>query len=304
MLRRARSGGEGEQPSTTTRLVISPPGAVGPPPWGESDTAVETFRNTDGSVWGQSYERGEERWLRLPGIGSFRFGSSGGEAVVVAEPGVAADVLTDAYHRAVLPVALHAHGQEALHASAVMIAESVVAVCGPSQAGKSTTAFALQRRGHRVWADDAVVFDARTSSTFAIPYPHRLRIRRAAAEHFGLRDALDGSGESLQYEQAQTNPAPLACIFVLERRDEIVSAVEPVRLTATDAFIALIPNGYWFRLRNPERRRVTIERYLALSAEVPVFKIVLGASLEYLPKLLDSIEETVEAIGVGNRDAS
>lgn len=268
---------------------MAPPGALEPPAWDEADPAVQTFWNTDGSVWGYSYERAEERWLRLPGIGSFRFGSSGGEAAAVTEPGVAMDVVMDAYHRAVLPLALHAHGQEVLHASGVLIGQSVVALCGPSQAGKSTTAFALHCRGHRVWADDAVVFEVRARGAVAIPYPHRLRIRRSAAEHFGLNGRPDGSAESLPPEQAQADPAPLACIFVLERHD-VVSTVEPVRLSATDAFLGLIPNAYWFRVRDPARRRITIERYLALSADVPVFKIMLGESLEHLPRLLDSIE--------------
>ena len=270
---------------------MAPPGALEPPVWDEADPAVQTFWNADGSIWGYSYERAEERWLRLPGIGSFRFGSSGGEAVAVAEPGVATDAVIDAYHRAVLPLALHAHGQEVLHASAVLIGQSVVAVCGPSQAGKSTTAFALHGRGHPVWADDAVVFEMGARGALAIPYPHRLRIRRSAAEHFGLGGRPDDSGEPLPPEQAQADPAPLVCVFVLERRDDGVSTVEPVRLSATEAFIALIPNGYWFRLRDPERRRIMIERYLALSGDVPVFRIRLSESLEHLPHLLDAIEK-------------
>ena len=57
-------------------------------------------------------------------------------------------------------MALHAHGDEAIHASAVLLGDAVVAFCGRSQTGKSTVAYGLHRRGCRVWADDTLVFDA------------------------------------------------------------------------------------------------------------------------------------------------
>src|SRR5437868_7089772 len=88
----------------------------------------------------------------------------------------AENVETD-YRRAVLPMALQAHGQEVIHASAVITEDGVVAFCGRSQTGKSTVAYGLHRRGYRVWADDTLVFDASAEFVQVIPYPHRLRIR-------------------------------------------------------------------------------------------------------------------------------
>ncbi len=51
-------------------------------------------------------------------------------------------------------VLLAQRGGFALHANAVQIAGSVVAICGPRGAGKSTAAMRLAQRGHLLLADD------------------------------------------------------------------------------------------------------------------------------------------------------
>ncbi len=174
------------------KLTIASAGdSIEPPAWDDGDPAVHAQRNLDGSIWAYSYAEGSERWMHVPGIASFRFGSRGEEAVVVPEPGtppVSRAVIEDTYQRAVLPMALHAHGEEAIHASAVIMEDGVVAFCGRSQTGKSTVAYGLHRRGCRVWADDTLVFDASAEIVQAIPYPHRLRIRAEAAEYFDLHE--------------------------------------------------------------------------------------------------------------------
>jgi len=279
-----------------SRLTVVTPGALLPPVWEDRNQAVIAHRNADGSVWAHSYAADGEQWMRLPGIASFRFGSREGEAVAVPEPGAATELIVDAYQRAVLPMALHANGHEVIHASAVIITKHVVALCGPSKIGKSTTAYGLHRRGHRVWADDALVFETAGDRVRAIPYPHRLRIRAQAAEFFGLHE-LEGREESNwdEPEQAQTEPAPLGAIFLLERQEaDVTSRVQAVRISAGEAFPALLGNGYWFRLQDPERRRRTIERYLTVSTQVPVFRISFRASLDQLSATLDCIESSIQ----------
>ncbi len=279
-----------------SRLTLATPGSLQQPIWDDRERAVEVHRNADGSVWAYSYSANGEHWLRLPGIASFRFGSSEGEAVALAEPGASPDLIEDAYQRAVLPMALHANGHEVMHASAVVISNRVVALCGPSKTGKSTTAYGLHRRGHRVWADDALVFEAVADRVLAVPYPHRLRIRAQAAEFFGLNELRRTDDSSWdEPEQAQADPARLAAIFVLERGESLMSSVRAVRLSPSEAFAALIANAYWFRLHERARKRLTMERYLTVSLEVPVFRIVFEATLDQLPAMLDCIEFSVES---------
>jgi len=268
--------------------------------WDVDDPAVRIHRNQDGSIWAYSYASGPEQWMYLPGIASFRFGSRDGEAVVIPEaqtPAVRPAVIEDAYQRAILPMALQAHGREVIHASAVIMPQGVVALCGRSQTGKSTLAYGLHRRGHRVWADDALVFDASTESVDAIPYPHRLRIREEAAEYFNLRELKRQDTSSwTALEQAQAEPAQLACLFLLERETQSSDSVETIRLSPALAFTSVISHAYLFRLRDPERKRLMLRQYLGLVTQVPVFRMRFRATLDQLPVMLDQVESAVQAV--------
>lgn len=282
------------------KLTIVPAGdALEAPAWHDDDPAVRAQRNPDGSIWAYSYARGSDRWMHVPGIASFRFGSTGEEAVVLLEPRtppISRAVIEDTYQRAVLPMALHAHGDEAIHASAVLMEGAVVAFCGRSQTGKSTVAYGLHRRGHRVWADDTLVFDASAVMVEAIPYPHRVRIREEAAEYFDLYELRRRDTSSwTALEQAQAEPAPLACIFLLEREAQTDASVEPVRLTPAKALAGLLEHAYWFRLDDTERREQMVAKYLSLASQVPVFRMRFGAALDQLPAMLDRVESVVRA---------
>ena len=235
------------------KLTIASPGdPIEPPTWDDGDPSVHARRNLDGSIWAYSYAEGSEQWMHVPGIASFRFGSRGEEAVVVPEPGtplVSRAVLEDAYQRAVLPMALQAHGEEVIHASAVIMEDGVIAFCGRSQTGKSTVAYGLHRRGCRVWADDTLVFDASAEFVQAIPYPHRIRIRAEAAEYFDLHELRRRDTSKL--DRARTGPGragAVGVIFLLEREAQASKQVETVRLTPAQALTRVIEHAYLFRL--------------------------------------------------------
>ena len=198
-------------------------------------------------------------------------------------------------------MALHAHGDEVIHASAVLIEDGVVAFCGRSQTGKSTVAYGLHRRGCRVWADDTLVFDASAEIVQAIPYPHRLRIRADAAEYFDLHELRRRDTSSwTALEQAQTEQAPLACIFLLARDGQASTPVETVRLTPAEALAGVIEHAYWFRLDDAERTRRMIGQYLVLATQVPVFRMRFRAALDQLPDMLDQAESVMRAAATGS----
>jgi hypothetical protein len=283
------------------QLTIASEGdPIGTPAWNDGDPAVHVRRNLDGSIWAYSYCEGSERWMHVPGVASFRFGSRGEEAVVVPEPQkppVSRAIIEDTYQRAVLPMALQAHGEEVVHASAVIMEDGVVAFCGRSQTGKSTMAYGLHRRGNRVWADDTLVFDPSAGIVHVIPYPHRLRIRADAADYFDLHESRRHDTPSwTALEQTQDEPAPLACVFLLEREAQASTPVETVRLTPGHALAGVIEHSYWFRLDDAERTRRMIRNYLVLATQVPVFRMRFRADLDQLPEMLDHAESIVRAV--------
>jgi hypothetical protein len=155
----------------------------------------------------------------------------------------------------------------------------VVALCARSGTGKSTLAYGLSRRaGYELYADDAVAFDASGPEVTAVPLPFTLHLRPASAEHFGAVAARGPAGGER---------APLAAVVVMARGAELAAR----RLTAAEAFTAALQHAYCFDLEARPRRRETAERYLELTARVPVHELTFPAGFERLPELLDLLED-------------
>lgn len=248
---------------------------------------MEVWRHDDGTLAAVASSRAGEHWMRLPRVGSFRFRLGRDQIEVFPENGAHPERIRDAYRRVVHPMALHAFGQEVLHASAVRGPRGVVALCAHSQTGKSTLAYGLSRRpGYVLWADDAVLFHADRAGAFALPLTFRPRLRPASAEYFG----------ALPQRQLMTplEPSPLAALFVLERTESPEAPEVEIEATpAGESLLAVIPHAYCLALAEPERKRQMVESYLELVRSVPVGRIRVRTGFEHLPNVLDAIEQAV-----------
>jgi hypothetical protein len=229
--------------------------------------------------------------MHFPGLASFSFDRDSEDVTASAPSTIGQDVLMATFRRAVLPMVLQARDTEVLHASGVRVPRGVMAFCAHSGTGKSTLAFGLSRRGYGMWADDAVAFAGSGPHVKALPLPFAVRLRSDAVAYLNpsplSADETTGDGAS------DPEPPALAAVAVLERVERLgrMAPVERLRLSA--AFPAVLAHAYCFSLREPERRRRMVERYLDLTTRVPVFAIRVESGLERLPATLDAIEQTL-----------
>src|SRR4051794_12106632 len=264
------------QVSMKLRVFTASPFGAAPAPAAEE----VVWRDNDGRVAAYGSTTGSRHRMRMPGLATFAWRDGSDE--VTARAAAERDVVVDAFQRCVLPMALHTRGLQVLHASAVRGRDGVVALCARSGTGKSTLAYGLSRRpGRDLWADDAVAFDTGGPAVLALPLPFELHLRPASAAFFGA-DPIGAAGV------AANGPVPLAAVLILERHNE--PDVRIRRLTDGDAFTAVLQHAYCFDLDGRPRRRETAERYLELSARVPVWEVGFRAGLDELPALLEQLE--------------
>ena len=249
-----------------------------------SDPAATVWRDEAGTTVAIGQTIGDEHWVHVPSLGAFTFSRRGGGITAVPDPGADQALIEDTFRRMVMPLALQAQGREVLHASAVGLPAGVIALCAVSGTGKSTLACALSERGHTLWADDAVCFEARDAGFQAIPVPFTLRLRPASAEFFGGRGS-DGVLHTIESSE------PLAAVIVLERSESSGPRLE--RLASADAFSAVLTHGYSFTLNDRERTRAMMRNYLELVDRVPVFRLTFSEGLDRLDALVDMIEGAV-----------
>jgi hypothetical protein len=231
--------------------------------------------------------------MELPGLVTFRFDHAGGPVAALPCPGVGPGSVEEAYRHSALPLVLQALGGEVLHASAVLTARGVVAFCGASGSGKSTIAYGLHRRGHGLWADDAVALGVSEAVITTVRLPFDVRLRPASAALFGLgrRAARLVAGEAGRAVE------PLVAVCVLDRGGPACGDVTVAPLRPSAALPAVLPHAYCFSLEDVARKRQMLRRYLALVARVPVLKVEFGGDIEGLAGVLAAIEQAVGEVG-------
>ena len=265
-------------------LTIAPAGVAAPAAPDESDPTTTVWRDDQGTIVARGSVREGKHWIHVPDLGAFAFTAAEREVTAIPDPGADPEIIDDAFRRMVVPLALQARGREVLHASAVRTDAGVIALCALSQTGKSTLACALDRRGHALWADDAVCFELNGGDVEAVPLPFTLRLRPASVEFFG-DDANAGEVRS------PPDAEPLAAVFILERSDG--GDPELSRLSRAAAFPAVLTHGYCFSMLDRDRNAAMMSNYLELAERVPVFRIAIPHGLDRLDAALDLIEGAV-----------
>jgi len=271
------------------KLSIKQEGITVPPPSVVANAGVEIWRDTTGAIYAYGERRGDECLMHVPGLASYSFTQHGDEVAATVAHGARAEVVLDAYRRRVLPMAVQVRGCEVLHASGVRSAGGVIGLCGVTQTGKSTVAFALSRRGYGLWCDDALAFEVSSGKPRAISLPFELRLRPPAIAVFG-EPASDRAPEELNLPGSAT--APFAGLFVL-RRDEQSMPVSVRRLRFAPAFQAVLGHACWFTMQDTRDKRRVMDHYMDLIAETPVYDVSFRTGMEHLPRVLDAIESTL-----------
>jgi len=276
------------------KLSIKEVGVPVPPPATTSNPRVEIWRDTTGAVYAYGEVLGEDCWMHVPGLASFRFTRRDDEVAAAVASGVTEESVIDAYQRRVLPMAIQVRGLEILHASAVIAPGGVTALCGVSQTGKSTIAFGLSRRGYRLWGDDALAFKISNGDALAVSLPFELRLRPSAEKFYG--------GEAIGRSGADQNPQGieserLAAICVLRRADDTEASVSVRRLSFPEAFPTVLAQGCWFTIQDEHDKRRVVDHYMDLAARTPIYDVTFKAGFENMPVLLDAIEQVLQENG-------
>lgn len=224
--------------------------------------------------------------MYFPDVVRFAFRSPPDEVYAEVAPGASEELVVDLFHTTVRPLVLQLLGYEALHASSIAWGSRVVAFCGRSGAGKSTVAFAMSRRGHGLWGDDVLVFDAASPSVlhcFQIPFS--VRLRDSSRAFFDADGEVGDGGEGGSIDARE-----LAAIVVLDRaaHEHSVARLEPAA-----AFPALLPHAFRFTLDDTPRKARTLEHYLEVAARVPVLSARVAPGFDQFPRFLDGLGKSL-----------
>jgi hypothetical protein len=185
----------------------------------------------------------------------------------------------------ILPNVRLAHGFEALHASAVASSRGVVAITGPSGAGKTTLALELMRRGMSLVGDDVLMLSTGPSGVLGHPATPHMNVDQRApvpVEHGEL--ARFGGERWIEVFDSAPVPQRVDGICLLQHDTRLSLAVEP--LPGTPLLLAPYMLGLPDDDAGRERRR--FELYSNLTERCPLVRMTRGAD--------DSVEQLADAL--------
>ena len=199
-------------------------------------------------------------------------------------------------------------GLVCLHASAIVIDRTAVALVGPAGAGKSTTAAAFAARGFSVLAEDVVTLDDREDGLFVRPaYPCIRLWPASAATLYGSRSALppltpnwdkcylDLMQQSRQFEN---EPRRLAAIYLLDERRDDPAAPFVGAVDAGEGMISLIANTYGTKLLDKQMRAREFALLSRVLAHVPLRRVTPHTDARRLPALCNRLLADFERLHV------
>jgi hypothetical protein len=206
----------------------------------------------------------------------------------------------------VLGFALRLRGIPCLHASAVEIDGRAVALLGPAQAGKSTTAAAFAHLGYPVLTDDvAPILEVGGVLRVQPAYPQLRLWPDSVSMLYGSENALPpltptwtkrGLDLTRNGYRFAREPLPLAAVYVLgdrqPRRDAHVEAVtgrERMRLLLAHSYV-----GYLLDRGMREREFASLAR---VASQIPARRVIAADDGSAVFRLCARILEDCEAIG-------
>lgn len=241
-------------------------------------------------------DTGNGTYLEWKGIGSFLV-RGGAHITCEPAPGVSTRRLRLPLLGVVMGIVLHQRGLLTLHASALAIDGEGVAFIGWKGAGKSTTAAALQARGHTLLTDDVLALDCDENGVLQVlPAFPQIKLRPDSAVGLGYDpSALSTLGEHIEKralrpaDRLGPRPIPLRRIYLLEEGP--MPSVDRVR--GAESFAALVAQTYAPRFLGASATTPQhFNQCHRLANQVPVYRLTR-------PKEFSRMNEWLEAVEAG-----
>jgi hypothetical protein len=257
------------------------------------------------SHWVCELQDDPARWLlRYPGVADFEIDRAGGTIAVHPGPDGASELLGLLLAGSVMAYLLSGDGELVLHASAIEVSGSALAIVGPSGAGKSTLAAALCGAGAALVSDDTLRVGLSSRRIECFRGTNRVRLRSSAGELARMEGAVvvetvDGR-LGVAPRQTSEPRLPLDGVVIPVPSRE-APALEVERLGTRDALLEILRVPRVAGWVDPDRLRAHFDGCAELAEAVPVHRATVPWGPPFDAGLGSAILESVDFAPVAER---
>jgi hypothetical protein len=183
----------------------------------------------------------------------------------------------------------HQRGLLPLHASAIVIKDSIVAFVGHSGAGKSTTAAILNSAGYELYADDILPINFNEDSIpGAWPYLRRLKLHRGPITQLALAPQ-EVVSERLDKEKYFVQPVStgdnkwrkIARLYLLDNEMPDTSDILIEPITGAEAVRTIVDQTYHFSfILRTQRFGYHLATCARLASSIPIYRLACSPIAE------------------------
>jgi hypothetical protein len=217
--------------------------------------------------------------------------SDGSEIFVLPAPDMEHESVCTYLVNPILALGLRFRGRTCLHASSVVIGGRAVLFVAPSGSGKSSLAYAFDRRGYRILTDDVAALQPGDEPIVYSGYPRVRLWPWTVGELLGDAEALpriSADWDKRRFDVADFDPSPARIAGVV-----VLKGFGPeTRLAPAQAQIALLDllsNAYLDHLMDSRTRRRDFALLARLVEQVPVAQLCRRSGLEHVDDSVDAV---------------
>jgi hypothetical protein len=186
------------------------------------------------------------------------------------------------YVRSVAPKILFVRGTPVIHGAACVVGNDLLAVCGESGAGKTTSVRALVEAGARTVSEDLLVVASETPLAVYVngeKFVHGWA-RAAAKQLLAARDRTISTSDLEKRLAGETLPVDRIWTIAADRRGTS-EQIAPCSIGPTDAVIALM-SSLFLGAASEDGWRQFLATTGAIAASAPVFAVAMPTGLDRL----------------------
>jgi hypothetical protein len=254
-----------------------------------------------GELWLSAAKVNGGYLLRFNELADFFVSRSGHKINCMPRPDIPSETIQHLLLDQVIPLVINLKGGEALHASAVLTPQGVIAFAGLTGSGKSTVAGSFFQAGYPLLSDDCLSLVEQNHDIYAIPAYPGLRLwedslewlfgnngNRKSVAHYTTKQRVCVEKKDGAY---CNEPQPLKCVYALGELSETQKGDDIVieALSPRESIMELVKCAFRLDITDRDMLKRQLRFLKKVVSTVSVRRLIFPRNLQLLPAIREAI---------------
>jgi hypothetical protein len=239
--------------------------------------------------------------LRFNELTDFFVRDCGREILCMSKPETPTETIRHLLLDQVIPMVINLRGNEALHASAVLTSQGLIAFIGSTGSGKSTLAGSFLNAGDSLLSDDCLPLVENNQGIYSIPAYPGLRLWGDALEYlFGDNGGHKSVAHYTDKRRVEiekitgafcAEPQPLKRLYTIAEPSDSKGKADIVieRLSPRESFMTLVRSAFRLDITDRDMLKRQFRFFERIASRISVRRLIFPRDFSLLPAVREAI---------------